>query len=101
MDATRRALWIPGGGLVWAAHFAVLYGFTAFACARGHAGAVPWVIAAATLVALAALGALGFIGLRQGRRNAFSSWMTAAVAAVALVAVVFQALPAFFVPACA
>ena len=40
--ALRMAL----GVMVWAAHFAVVYGFTALACARGFASAAPWVVGA-------------------------------------------------------
>jgi hypothetical protein len=47
------------GPALWALHFAALYGFTALACARGFAGAVPWVIAAATLAIAAAATADG------------------------------------------
>ena len=92
------ALWIPSGVLVWAAHFAALYGFTAFACARGSPEALPWLTGAATLAALAALAAIAFI--HRGGRG-FHAWMTLAVAGLSLVAVVFQTVPLFIVRPCA
>jgi hypothetical protein len=94
----REALWIPSGSVVWALHFAALYGFTALACARGFAGAVPWVAGGATL---AALGALTLIAWRHlGRRGEFNAWLTLAVAGLALVAVLYETVPLFIVPIC-
>jgi hypothetical protein len=92
-----RALWISSGPLVWALHFAALYGFAALACARGFAHAVPWIVATATLVAAALAGVLV---LRHAKRGDFIDWLTAALAAFALLAIAWQALPAFVVPVC-
>jgi uncharacterized membrane protein YoaK (UPF0700 family) len=92
-----RALWISSGPLVWALHFTALYGFAALACARGFAQVLPWVVAAATLVAGALAGALV---LRHARRGDFIDWLTAALAAFALLAIAWQAVPAFVVPSC-
>jgi hypothetical protein len=94
-----NALWIPSGIVVWALHFGALYGFTALACARDFAGAVPWFAGAATLAAIVAAGLILARGLR--RRGDFAGWMTLAVAAFALAAILFQAIPLFIVPACA
>jgi hypothetical protein len=94
-----RALWIIGGILVWAAHFGVLYGFTALACARGFPGAVPWVTGVATVAALAALGVVAH--RLRGRRGDFEAWLALAIAGLALVAVLYEAIPLFIVPACA
>ena len=91
--ALRMAL----GVMVWAAHFALVYGFTALACARGFASAAPWVVGAATLVA--ALAALAIIATNAS--SEFTRWMTAAIASLALVAVVWEGIPAFIVPTCA
>ena len=94
-----RALWIAAGIGVWALHFAVLYGFTGLACARGWAGAVPWVVAGATLAAVAALGLAGW---RQWpRRGEFIGWMSLAVAGLALIAIAYEAVPVLIVPPCA
>ena len=46
---TSTMLRMSSGAIVWAAHFAVIYGVTALACARGNARIVPWVIGLATL----------------------------------------------------
>jgi hypothetical protein len=92
-------LWLSSGALVWAAHFTALYGFTALACARGFAAAVPWVAAFATFAALGALGLIAYVHL--GRRGEFHAWMTLAVAGLAVLAVVYETIPVFIVSACA
>jgi hypothetical protein len=98
MTFTAAALRISSGVMVWAVHFAVLYGVTALACARGFPQAVPWTIALAT--ALAAAAALAIIVAGYRRRAEFIAWLSAAVAAFALLAIVFESL-ALLVPACA
>jgi 1,4-dihydroxy-2-naphthoate octaprenyltransferase len=82
------ALRMSSGVMVWAAHFAVVYGFTALACARGFGGASAWVVGAATL--LAASAALAIIA--NNREREFTRWISAAVAAAALVAIVWEGL---------
>ena len=94
-----RALWISSGVLIWAAHFGVLYGFTALACARGLGGAVPWVAGGATLAAL--LGLAWVLRVHRRDRGEFVSWMTLSVAGLALVAVLYETVPFFIVPTCA
>lgn len=86
------------GAIVWAAHFAVLYSFTALACARGFPGWIPWVGGVATF---AALGAAALIIARSfpGRAQ-FVSWMTAAIAGLAVIAIAFESLTLVMVPAC-
>lgn len=94
-----RVLWMSSGAIVWALHFSVLYGFAALACARGLAGAVPWVSLAATL---AALGAIAVIAVRNlPRRGEFTAWLALSVAGLALVAVLYATIPLFIVPICA
>jgi hypothetical protein len=91
------ALRLSAGPLLWLAHFSALYGFNAIACARGFAGAVPWVVAGATLVlALAA----GFLVLRKPK-DEFVDWLTSALAALSLLAILWQALPTLMVSPCA
>lgn len=85
------------GVVLWALHFALVYGFTAIACARGFAAAVPWIVGAAT--ALAAALAIALIVANIS--SEFTRWMTAALAAFALVAIVWEGIPAFIVPTCA
>ena len=95
---TRTALRVGAGGIVWALHFAAIYGTTAVACARGAVGLVPWVIALATLLALGACGVLARSGWR--RRDDFESWLSATLATVAVFAIVLQALPVLLVTPC-
>jgi hypothetical protein len=92
------ALWISSGAVVWALHFAAIYGVTALACARAFPHAIPWAVAAATLVAAALLVALILKG-RRGRAS-FIGWMTGAVAALALVAIVYESIGAAVLPSC-
>lgn len=81
---------IGAGALVWAAHFAVLYGGTALACARGAAGAVPWIVVLSTLAGVAFAVAIFVRSYPQ--RDDFAHWMAAAVAAVAAVAMLWEAI---------
>ena len=99
MSVTRTAFLVFAGPLAWAAHFATIYGFTGVACARGLAGAVPWAIAAATLVAGAACGFVILHSLR--RREHFEHGLGAGLAAAALLAIVWEALPVLMVRPCA
>jgi hypothetical protein len=94
-----QSLWIASSVLVWAAHFAALYGFTALACARGMAGAVPWVAGGATLAAIAALALIAWLHSQQ--RGEFNAWLALALAGLALIAVVYETVPLFIVPICA
>ena len=104
------ALRMSAGVIVWAVHFAVIYGFAGYACARGLPGPVPWVVGIATLVAAAACVAiaagalfpdegLGMPWRRAGERR-FPAWMSASLALFALVAVVWEALPILWVAPC-
>lgn len=99
------------GPLVWAAHFAVIYGFTGYACARRlHAagwlgiGVIGWVVIAATLAAAAAVFALSvWTGGRAPPQDSasFSRWTGAALGLLSMVAIVWEAMPILLVPACA
>jgi hypothetical protein len=91
------ALRMSLGVALWALHFAVVYGFTAIACARGFGGAAPWVVGVATAAAAAAAVAIILAHLSPE----FTRWMTAAVAGVALVAIVWEGIPALIIPTCA
>jgi hypothetical protein len=95
---TREALRMSAGALVWAAHFAVIYGFTALACARGFVSAVPWVTGGATLVALG-IAALVMVSAWRERER-FTPWMAASIAALAMLAIVYESLALLMVPAC-
>lgn len=92
---------VSAGVAVWAVHFLAIYGFTALACAgRFHVGAIPWVVAAATLFALAAAGALVVRAATRCARR-FIDWLSAAIAGLALLAIAWEALAAWIVPPCA
>ena len=88
---------MSSGVIVWALHFAVIYGFTALACARGFGATAPWAVGAVTLVA----AALAAVIMAKNFSREFTRWMSAAVAAAALVAILWEGLSAFMVPACA
>lgn len=91
------ALRLLAGAIVWALHFALIYGFTALACARGSPDAVPWVIAFATLTAGAACLALI---VRQRPWRSFEAGLASGITTIALLAIAWEALPIFMVPVC-
>jgi hypothetical protein len=112
-----RMLFMIGGLLVWAAHFAVLYGFTSVACAKRFAaahvlgiGIVPFVVGAATLLAWAAIGALLWsavsrtVPLRSPRyaevTEHFLGYTAAVIAVLSLVAITWTAVPVLVVAPC-
>jgi hypothetical protein len=104
---SRTTLRMFGGVIVWAAHFAFVYGFAALACARGFAelrllgiGVTVWAIATASVLAAAAMVVLAAPALRA-RRRSFEGWVTASVSALALLAVAWESLAALGLPSCA
>ncbi len=113
-----KMLLMMGGLLVWGAHFTVIYGFNALACARRFAhleilglGIVPLVIGAATIVALTSAGALLAVAVYRrgpfrisangGSSEPFMRYTTIALAALSVVAIAWNALPAYIVWPCA
>ena len=104
---TATVLRMSSPVMIWAAHFLVIYGFTALACARGFVdvrwigiGIVPWTIGAATALALAATLAVVLRAARAAHES-FTEWMTAALGALSMLAMFWEALPVLMVPACA
>lgn len=93
----RAAAWLVGGAVIWAAHFAVLYGTTAVACARGLPQAVPWTVAIAGAVAATLLLAV----LGRSVRGTFVGYVGAALAAAALFAVILETAAGLLVTPCA
>ena len=83
--------------VVWALHFALIYGFTALACARDFGAAAPWAVGVAT----AAAAVVAVVLIIANLNAEFTRWMTAALAAAALLAIIWQGIPALMVPACA
>ncbi|MCD6680577.1 MAG: hypothetical protein LT102_07970 [Burkholderiaceae bacterium] len=99
MGLVSRSAWLASGIVVWAAHFLVIYGFTALACARGFVPAIQPVIAGAGVVAVALLASIIARGWMS--RAHFEHWLSAAIALLALVAVVYETIPAWTLEACA
>jgi hypothetical protein len=99
MSDLRVSLRIASGAIVWAAHFAAIYGTTGLACARDAAQVVPWAVGGATIVA----GAIALlIFLREWPlRESFNSWLAAAIAAISLLAIVWEGITVLVVPPCA
>ncbi|HYC48635.1 MAG TPA: hypothetical protein VED01_24430 [Burkholderiales bacterium] len=102
------ALRISAGIMVWALHFAAIYGYTGLACARrflddGQAwvAAIPWVIGISSLIAAAAL--MPFIARLPRTHRAdggFIESSSAGLAALALVAVIFEGVTFLWLPPC-
>ena len=99
MSFPATALLISAGVIIWALHFAALYGLTALACARGWNAAVLPALWLAT--AVAAIAALVVIAAGWRRRDVFEYWLSATIAAFGLVAIVYEAVTILMVPACA
>jgi hypothetical protein len=97
---TVTTLRIGGGAMIWAAHFAGIYGLTALACARGFATLVAPAVMVGTLLALTAIALTLFAPLRGHRAFAFENTIAAGVAGLAAVAIVFEAVPVILIPAC-
>ncbi|MBL6455270.1 hypothetical protein JMJ55_08050 [Belnapia sp. T6] len=106
------------GLIVWAAHFGLIYGANAVACARGLAGGrwlgLPLVPALVLGLTALALLAVAVIGLRAWQRlegglsgqegenePRFMVWLTLAIALLSALAILWEALPVLLVPACA
>jgi hypothetical protein len=87
--------------LIWSAHFTLIYGFTALACARHMTAAIPWVVGAASVAAIAALLALCVpASLRVARASGLADCVAVGLGGLATVAVVWEASALFWVPAC-
>lgn len=103
---TRTTLRMSAGVIIWAVHFAVIYGYTGLACAErlGTSGLgialIPWVVGAATLVAVALIIPRVLPVFRTGPRPDFVTWMSAYVALLALAAILLEALPPLWLPLC-
>jgi hypothetical protein len=112
-----RMVFMTGGLLAWAAHFAFVYGFTAIACAKrftaAHVlgiGVMPFAIGAATVLAWVAAGAVLWGALSrtvplQSPRYAeateqFLQYTAAVIALLSIVAIAWNALPVLVVVPC-
>lgn len=94
----KRALWLSSGVIVWALHFATIYGFTGLACARGWVNAVPWTVGLATAAAAACAALLLARGMR--RREGFEDGIAAGLAGFALLAILWEGLTIVLVAPC-
>jgi hypothetical protein len=87
--------------LIWAAHFTLIYGFTALACARDMTASIPWVVGAASVAAIAALLALCIpAGIRSLRASRLADGVALGLGGLATLAVIWEASALFWVPAC-
>lgn len=110
---TPTTFLILSGLLLWGAHFLVLYGFAALACARGWASErvwgiqlVPAVSVSLTVIACAALGVImrrAWHGSKHSARSEsdpsaerFMQSVTFALAALGFLAIVWNVLPPLF-----
>lgn len=98
MNADLARLRMLAGVVIWALHFAAIYGFTAIACARRLPASVPLAVALATVVGAGACALIVISEMRH--RQGFESWMTLGLAAIALLAIVWEAVPALVVTPC-
>lgn len=98
MAFVRTVLSTGSGVLVWAAHFMLVYGWAALACARGYAALPPWVVGVLSLAAAALCGALALHFWRTRAR--FERALGGGLAALALVAILWESLPLAMVPPC-
>lgn len=95
----KRALFMSSGVLVWALHFAAVYGFTGLACARGWERSVEPAVAGITIVG--AVGAAGLLVLALRRRGDFEHGIAAGLAAFALLAILWEGASVAFIVPCA
>jgi len=86
---------------IWAAHFTLVYGFTALACARSFAGLVPWVVVPLSIAAVVGIGVLVMRGpIRTARSWNFSDTVACGLGGLAIIAVVWEA-SSMLLPSCA
>lgn len=101
------ALRICAGIIIWALHFAAIYGYAALACALGLGElrlpnvSVDAVILITTAVAFGAALLVVILAVRA-KTSAFENWMTAGIGGLAALAILWEGLlPVLIVPACA
>jgi hypothetical protein len=90
------AVRIGAGAVVWALHFAFVYGATAYGCARGLDARAPIIVA--TVLALAAAASI-FVRAWPAA-HAFTRWLAAGLAATAMLAVAWEAIATLLSPGC-
>jgi hypothetical protein len=76
---------------IWAIQFGVAYGVVALACPRGLGALIPWVVGAATVVAVVAALALAVPAVRGARPFGAAQWVAAVASLLSVAAVLWQA----------
>ena len=98
MSFAKTVLMIAAGAVLWAVHFAVIYGGSALACARNLAALIPGIVVIATVAGVAL--AIVVIVRSFSQRERFEHWLAIGVAAFAITGMLFAAIPVLLVPAC-
>lgn len=83
--------------LAWAMHFTVVYGYTAIACARGHAAHIAWIVSVAGVIAAGVAAVVVWRSLDRRERD----WLGAGVGGLALFAIALETLPPWMGLTCA
>lgn len=100
------ALYVLAAPAIWAAHFAVVYGYAALECARRlPEGSTMWVIVAAAVIAATTIAGVMRRAMHGGfdpgnDTERFLRWTTVALGALALLAIVWETLLGLLAPAC-
>lgn len=102
---TRAFLLMFSGPLIWAVHFLAVYVLAALACARGFAD-LAWLGASVAqwgigVMTLGAVAAVIVVQRRGSQATPFLDWTTLTLGWLSILAIVWEALPAYLVPACA
>jgi hypothetical protein len=100
------SLRMSAGIIIWAVHFAAVYGYTGLACARRFepsgetwVALVPWVVAISTVAGV--LLAIAFVAPAvRATRHQFVEWMSGWVAALAALAMILEGISILWVPVC-
>lgn len=108
----RTLLSTCAGPIVWALHFAWIYGFNGLVCARPGwdwqwlgVGADSLVLVVSAVVAIGAIGGWSWRVWAHRRHDAlpsdaFEVWMTLGLAALSMVAVVYETAAVWLVAGC-
>lgn len=86
---------------IWALHFGIVYGVTAFACPRDLEHGLAWAVGVATVVAAGSVLALIAHGIRGPRPRGAPQRVALGVAILALAAILWQAEPLLLQQRCA
>ena len=105
-NANVAVLRVLYGALIWAVHFAAVYGATSWLCTHGGAtlqwlgvSVVKWTVVVVSVLALAAC-AVVIVAAGRAAQRGFWPWITAGVAALAALAIAWEALTAMLATAC-